>query len=516
MAFFYKLLKNDIGGNFGLLIRNMYSKAEVAVRLQGGLTDYFNTTIGVKQGCVLSPTLFKLFVNDMPDIFGPGCHPATLYLESINCLLFADDVILVSESEDGLQVALDNLMKYCNDWMLEINPDKTKVMIFNKSGKKLSSYKFKIKNQDLEVADSSTYLGITFNANGSLKNAITNLCKKAMKAMFKLRSAVFNTNMNPKTALFLFDSLIRPIATYGSEVWGAFLNDIPDMFNINSSKLNTDNMSFEKLDLKFCKYILGVHRKASNLGSRGELGRFPISLHITKMMIKYWLRMTDYNKNTLLYDAYLCNLELLGDNKNCWLKNIHDIIRNKLGAKHLWENQGTSGENIKQITPLYNKLKYIYEFQWANAKNKNENKNNEGNKLRTYNKFKKQFNYEAYLDFEPDFRKRRNITRLRISAHHLEIETGRYKMKNGKKIPPDERLCKTCNAVEDEYHLIMNCKTHDKERSELLDKVNETFPDFPNIDDKEKFLFLMSCNDYELYMYVRKFMDEVVHKRGTI
>jgi hypothetical protein len=59
----------------------------------------------VKMGCVLSPTLFKLYVNDLPDIFTENCDPVTLY-NNINCLLFADDITHTSESKAGLQKAL--------------------------------------------------------------------------------------------------------------------------------------------------------------------------------------------------------------------------------------------------------------------------------------------------------------------------------------------------------------------------------------------------------------------------
>ena len=91
---------------------------------------------GVKQGCVLSPTLFNLFINDLPEIFTHDCHPVTLYNEKLNCMLYADDLILISESELGLQCCLDKLHAYCKNWNLNINVEKSKVSIFNTSGKK--------------------------------------------------------------------------------------------------------------------------------------------------------------------------------------------------------------------------------------------------------------------------------------------------------------------------------------------------------------------------------------------
>ena len=60
-----------------------------------------------------------------------------------------------------------------------------------------------------------------------------------------------------------------------------------------------DESCFEKTELKFTKSILSVHRKASNAAVRGELGRYPIIIHIIKQVIKNWFRIVNYEQNTL-------------------------------------------------------------------------------------------------------------------------------------------------------------------------------------------------------------------------
>ena len=79
-------------------------------------------------------------------------------------------------------------------------------------------------------------------------------------------------------------------------------------------------------------------------------------------------------------------------------------------------------------------MKCVFEFQWINEIQRNIEKNGEENKLRTYCLFKRKFEYEKYLNMQKDFNKRRNITKLRISAHRLEIEIGRYANKTKKKL----------------------------------------------------------------------------------
>ena len=80
-----------------------------------------------------------------------------------------------------------------------------------------------------------------------------------------------------------------------------------------------------------------------------------------------------------------------------------------------------------------------------------------GNKLKTYRKFKTCIKYEKYLNIR-NIEIRKNITRLRISAHKLRIETERFNNKL-KYIPPEMRTCLNCNRkeTEDEFHVVITC-----------------------------------------------------------
>ena len=141
-ALFYKLIHKGIGGNFIDIIRSMYQNVYYCVKLSHGITPSFESTVGVKQGCVLSPLLFNLFLSDLPDIFTHYCDPVCLGNRFVNCLMFADDLVIMSETPTGLQSALSKLQKYTEDWNLTININKTKVIIFNKGGHKISKLKF--------------------------------------------------------------------------------------------------------------------------------------------------------------------------------------------------------------------------------------------------------------------------------------------------------------------------------------------------------------------------------------
>ena len=125
-----------IGDLFYNIIKNMYNNTELCVKTdKDTMTENFTSNIGYQQGDNLSPTLFKIFINDLIDSFDESCKPAILNTLKLNCLLYADDLVLMSETADGLQMCIDKLYNYCTKWGLQINIKKTKSVVFNNTGK---------------------------------------------------------------------------------------------------------------------------------------------------------------------------------------------------------------------------------------------------------------------------------------------------------------------------------------------------------------------------------------------
>ena len=89
------------------------------------LSDKILAAVGVKQGDNLSPTIFNLYLNDIVDALNKEeCDPVKLDSTNFNCLLYADDIILLSESKVGLQNCLDKLSQCCESWCLNVNYEK--------------------------------------------------------------------------------------------------------------------------------------------------------------------------------------------------------------------------------------------------------------------------------------------------------------------------------------------------------------------------------------------------------
>ena len=89
--------------------------------MKGGYLDPIPSRLGLKQGGVLSPLLFNLYIDDIKNIFDGNCDPITFFEEPLSHLLYADDLVLLSTSSTGLNKCLNNVAEYCYKWNLEIN-----------------------------------------------------------------------------------------------------------------------------------------------------------------------------------------------------------------------------------------------------------------------------------------------------------------------------------------------------------------------------------------------------------
>ena len=109
------------------IVKYMYKDTGYRVRENDHLYPHFTGSLGVKEGCCLSPTLSNIFQNEPHDLFKDSARePVKVGTKCLNSLSWADDLFLVSTTRDGLQKCLDKLWSYCIKWGLELIQTKLK------------------------------------------------------------------------------------------------------------------------------------------------------------------------------------------------------------------------------------------------------------------------------------------------------------------------------------------------------------------------------------------------------
>ena len=444
-----KLLQNKIGGKFYDLIKNLYSNTQCAIKYSNHRTAFFPYKKGVRQGCILSPLLFNFYLNELPKIFQNTSSDPFVLPDgtTVSSLIYADDLVILSKSKNGLQNCLNKLHEWSKKWLMEINMKKTKIMIFQKynSKKNLKNINFTLGNSSVDITNEYTYLGIKLTPNAKFSITHQQLSEKAMHALYKIRRHLDFHALKPKIAIKIFDSIISPILLYGSEVWGAYSK--------NDFK-NWDKTPIEKTHLKFCKLSLGINRKASNLASRGELGKFSLLIPIIKRILNYIYHLNQLPDKTIAKQAFLLSKQLHSEGRESFYSNIINTITSHYDNSDKPFDLETKIEN-SGCNEIIKNVKHNYITFWKEQISKSSN-------LSFYSTFKKEYKLEEYLNNIENKSQRKILTQFRISNHKLKIEYGRYQ-----NIPRDERLCNNCNmqTVEDEFHFVFDCQCYETKRN---------------------------------------------------
>ena len=497
-----KLQDKGIDGKVLEIIKTLYLEDTASVKIGGKFSKPFKTNRGVRQGCVLSPLLFILFLSDLQEILDRSKDNVKLNTDTeISCIMWADDILILSETKEGLQRKLDALAEYSKRNKLTVNTKKTQCMIFNKTGRLLKNYKFTYDNKTLECVREYKYLGFIVTPSGEIGTGLKDLRNRAMRGLAKMRTSLgpyFRHNIS--NTIHLYTYIVRPILLYCCDFWGC----------IKQPK-NNPIVTFH---LSFCKQLLGVRRQTSNHAVLQEIGLLPISLHITKIAIRNWERITDKRANPLLLashaDAYAENLP--------WASEVREIFAsNGMLETYLLKVEGSLEDTepnyiektlMQRMTDQYNQTSF--------------GTINSSRKLKTLRRLKSTPGRETYLREVEISKHRVAMSRLRLCSHSLESERGRYDETDAEK-----RHCQYCKAhgkeeVEDEAHFLVSCPQHNELRKSLLpqnilhnnslskeDKLAQILSESEHIKSVAEFIYL-AFEDRKLSLEVLGSIDALI------
>ena len=219
-----KLQALGVGGRMLSAVQAIYAKVPVSVKVNGNLSESFESVMGVKQGCPLSPTLAGIFLDDFERFasLAEGTALPLLHGQPVPPLLWADDMLLASTTARGLQRLLDLLSDFSDWWRLIVISSKTKAIVFHRPQQYVQVSSLSNKGQDIEQVKSFVYLGMHFHCSQAFINASIPRIESAELAVLALRSRCAALKLyDPVVLCQLFDALIMPVIMYGAEVWGA-------------------------------------------------------------------------------------------------------------------------------------------------------------------------------------------------------------------------------------------------------------------------------------------------------
>jgi hypothetical protein len=445
---YYKMMSMGVKGKIYKAVKSLYEDFRCTVRVNNLYTDFFSIPNGLKQGCVISPTLFKIYINDLASELNELNCGVQYNDSNVSLLMFADDVVIMAPSAEHLQRSLDGVDSWCKKWRMTLNGSKTQVIHYRHHSRERAVYQFKCGNMSLDYVDKYKYLDVWLQENLDMSVTVKETSKAAMRALGKI-IAKFKAcgGSNLQCYVKLFNTAVSPVITYSAGLWG--LKD----YGMVNTVLN-----------KAGRFLLGLPPKAPNTATQGEIGWNSMIFHTRLETVRLYCRLKNIDQNRLTYKVFSWSNQVASTKCKNWVFHVKKFLR-----QHNLLNIVDSDIGIKEIL---SKCKDVFhnldKNKWSQSL-WNDKNNANGNKLRTYRLFKNELTEEAYLNLNIPRFQRSAYVKLRCGVLPLAIETGRYN-----RTPLQDRLCKLCNmqSVESETHFLIECPLYTDLRHDMLIRAN--------------------------------------------
>ena len=452
-----------IGGRFLAFLKGLYDGSVSQVRINDQLGEEFAVTRGLRQGCVLSPLLFSLYINSLVSELkhrdcGVRCGGML-----VSSLLFADDTVLLAESAEDMKRSLQCLQSWCEEWSVEINVEKSAMMHMRKRRVNRCSVTFEIGVDEIPWVCSYKYLGCVVDEFLDCSSMVEHRVKLGSQALgaWLRRCHESVGEVNGRSFLQLLQSLVESVLLYGAEVWGCH------------HKLE----GLSRIQLRAMRIFFGVglcHPKGSLLM---EADAMPIAWLARVRCAAFWLKIL----SNPLYEGRILKVAAMEAMKcgGSWIMKLKECLKSfgwcGVGAE---EVRGLSSGEVKAM--LETCAKRMIEDEWACELSTKP-------KLAILRLLKEKGSESRCLDVASKSQ-RRVMMMLRGGTAPLMIESGRWQG-----LPREERMCRECQSgkVEDVSHWLLECDAWCTERQPLLRCMRDFITDFDNLCDDDKLVWVL-------------------------
>jgi hypothetical protein len=478
----HKLQRIGVHGDFLRAVQALYAEVPMGVQFADGMSATFDSLLGVKQGCPLSPTLFGIFIDDFQaelEAGSAGFALPTLSGVQTPALFYADDLALVSTTVAGLQAQLDLLQAYSKRWRLTVNVKKTKVVVYTTARGAVAAPQLIYMSAPIEVLDTFRYLGVDLHSTKPFASSAADRAASARRAALALHNRCRDLRLHdPALLMHLFDALVRPVMLYGVETWG------PGTLCGKASGME----ACEKVQRSFLRALLGVRAGTPTAALLGEAGRFAVADTAVKLLCRFWNRLVDMPDTRLTKQAFLENVSLAGRGGG-----IHSAC---------WAAQVAS--SLHFMSPIVDGVPQHIDPDAAMAvlqRRHFESVNgSDARKVREWLQIRGPvalgaYEPAVYLQAVASRTGRVRLAQFRTGSHWLRVETGRWA-----KLPREQRSCQRCGngEVDDAEHMIWGCSALLEQRLqhvELFSRGDATVEAFMQQDPASLGVFLRHCAD---------------------
>jgi endonuclease/exonuclease/phosphatase family metal-dependent hydrolase len=291
---------------------NYYAVSVAYVHNKNETSTMFKTTIGVKQGGPLSPRLFALYVEDLIEELETSVFGTKIGSVKTGVLMFADDLIIISESKKNLENMLKIIEKFCLKNEIKINAKKTQYIRFGNYECQNEDEYVHLDGQLIKRVDKIEYLGVWLDSQlkshtqiEEKKVSITN----AFNAMRKIGIAERETSVNMKT--FLYKVYCRPILYYGIE-------------NLTLNKKDVQTIQSIEATLIKYSYNLSKTTRTTNLLNAVEIEQSNNRIKVTKL--KFFIRLMKNEITRRIIDVIVKKYQLTREKKTIKNSLLKDVL----------------------------------------------------------------------------------------------------------------------------------------------------------------------------------------------
>ena len=274
-----------------------------------------------------------MFINDLMQDIQALNIGNDLGDHKLGALLYADDVVVLGETEGDLQTTLDIVAAWCNKWGLSINPKKTKILHFRPKRKSCSSFCFHLGDMSLNFAHDYKYLGFWLNEFLDMEESISKILDSTSRAL-GLLIAKTKSNGGFPLSIFsrIFDATVSPIIEFSAHLWA--FKERPKVNQIQYHAL---------------RFFFGLGKASPTAALIGDSGWVPLQMRLEYNLLKYWYCVHNLPQERLPKKTFIWAGNVADVGKKIWVSQVRLLLED-LNLSNVFLNVGNNKK--KTLTKL--------------------------------------------------------------------------------------------------------------------------------------------------------------------